>query len=313
MRQAQRDPPGEGDAQFCRARDDAFHRVIGDRGDDRRDRAMGRHPGLRQRAQRREPFGGGGRARFDQTRQARVERGDRNRHRDQVFTGHLFENVEVGQHPVGLGGDGHRMAGIEAHFQHRAGDAVPAFDRLVGIGIGPHRDRARLVAGLGQRFGKQLRRVGLGEQLAFEIEAGRQIKVSVCGPGEAIDAAMLAPPVSVDRTVEADVGRLVEAEDRARMLDGHFRAQLGGGAVDVLALVPPVAIGFMRGEAEARGYVAALRSSAFDPFHGAEHRANMDKSRCGFFWSRYRSPLQSSALRLSRNSDQCLKWGGQRT
>ena len=71
------------------------------------------------------------------------------------------------------------------------------------------------------------------------------------GPREAVDAAMLAAPVGVDRTVERNVGRLVEIENRTRGFLGNFGAQLGGRAVDRLALVTPVAIRLARGQVEA--------------------------------------------------------------
>ena len=212
----------------------------------------------------------------------RIERGDRDRHRNQVSLRQLPDQVEIGQHPIGFGGDGDRMARVETHLEYLARDPVAAFDRLVGIGIGPHRNRARLVAPLGQSRAEQLRSVGLREQLRFEIEPRRQIEVSMGGPREAVDAAMLAAPVGVDRTVERNVGRLVEIENRTRGFLGNFGAQLGGRAVDRLALVTPVAIRLARGQVEAGGYVAALCSSAFDMFHGAEHRGNIGGSRSRF-------------------------------
>ena len=45
---------------------------------------------------------------------------------------------------------------------------------------------------------EDLRRIGLGEQLAFEIEAWGEIVKGVAGARIAIDAAMLAPDKSVN-------------------------------------------------------------------------------------------------------------------
>ena len=64
------------------------------------------------------------------------------------------------------------MIEFRQHFQDLPSDAVFAFDRLIGIGIGAERDRHRHVMGI-RKFGAQeIRRIGLGEQLALEIEAG---------------------------------------------------------------------------------------------------------------------------------------------
>src|ERR1700751_1850792 len=38
-------------------------------------------------------------------------------------------------------------------------------------------------------------------------------------PGEAVDASVLATPVRIDRTVEADIGRIVAGDDLARGID----------------------------------------------------------------------------------------------
>ncbi len=38
---------------------------------------------------------------------------------------------------------------------------------------------------------------------------------------EAIDAAVLAAPVGVDRAVEADIGRIIAGNDRPALVEGH--------------------------------------------------------------------------------------------
>ena len=121
------------------------------------------------------------------------------------------------------------------------------------------------------------------------------------GPREAVDAAMLASPVGVDRAVERDVGRLVEIENRTRGFLGHFGAQLGGRAVDCLCLVAPVAIRLARRQVEAGGYVAALCSSAFDVLHGSEHRENNGGSRSRFLRRSQRKGIrQLSGFRVGQ-------------
>ena len=117
---------------------------------------------------------------------------------------------------------------------------------LVPIAIG-----RTTIAGLGQLGAQQLRRVGLGEQLRLEIEPGRQIVKGVGRPGEAIDAAMLAAAIGVDRAVEADVGRAVAGDDRPGLLDRDRGAQRRQAAVQLLARVEPVAVRLAHGQVEA--------------------------------------------------------------
>ena len=103
----------------------------------------------------------------------------------------------------------------------RAHDPVAPLDRLIGIGVGADRDDARLVAGRRQFALQQLRRVRLHEQLGFEIEPGRQAEIGVGRPREAIDAAVLAAAIGIDRAVEGDVRRIVAGDDLARRVDRH--------------------------------------------------------------------------------------------
>src|SRR5208337_4013513 len=58
----------------------------------------------------------------------------------------------------------------------------------------------------------------LGEQLAFEVEPGRKPHVRVGRPCEAIEAAVLAAAIRVDRAVEGNVGRIVAGDDAPRLL-----------------------------------------------------------------------------------------------
>ena len=111
------------------------------------------------------------------------------------------------------------MAGALQHFENAAHDLPLALDRLIGIGVGADRDHARLVILRRQFLFQQLRRIGLGEQFGFEVEPRRQAEKGVGRPRKAVDAAMLAAPVGVDRTVEADVGRIVAGDDLARGID----------------------------------------------------------------------------------------------
>src|SRR5690606_39747062 len=116
---------------------------------------------------------------------------------------------------------------------------------------------------LAQAFGG----VGLGEQLRLEVQARRQVEVGMRGPGEAIHAAVLAAAVGIDRLAEADVGRLVAADDATRALLADLGAQrrarfavvVEGVGIDrapavVLAAGQPL----LEGPGHARGRAAGL-------------------------------------------------------
>ncbi len=59
------------------------------------------------------------------------------------------------------------------HLEDRARDFHAPLDRLVGVGVGPHGDGPRGVAGLRKFAFQQVRGVGLGEEFGLEIEARR--------------------------------------------------------------------------------------------------------------------------------------------
>jgi len=111
------------------------------------------------------------------------------------------------------------MAGLFQHFENAAHHLAFTLDRLIRIGVGADRNHLRLVFGGRQLFLKQRRRVGLYEQLRFEIQSGRKAEIGVGRPREAIDAAVLATAIGIDRTVEADIRRLVAGDDFSRRVD----------------------------------------------------------------------------------------------
>src|SRR3546814_7400822 len=76
----------------------------------------------------------------------------------------------------------------------------------------------------GKLLAEQRCRIGFGEQPGFEIETRRQVVIGVGGTREAIDAAMFASPIGIDRLAEGDVGGIVAADDGAGAFDGHLRA-----------------------------------------------------------------------------------------
>lgn len=188
--QAQRYPPDARHAQSGEALDSLLHELISDCGYDRRDRAMSGHAKLHQTAQSGKTLDRRGAAWLKLGGQRGVEGRHRNRHRHQILARHGFEQIGIVQHAVGLGGDRHRMARFEAHFEYLAGDAVIALNRLIWIGVGAQRNRARLILGFVQRGAQQFGGVWLGEQFGLEIEAGREVVIGMGGPRIAIDATI---------------------------------------------------------------------------------------------------------------------------
>lgn len=91
---------------------------------------------------------------------------------------------------------------------------------------------------------------------------------------------MLAAAIGVDRAVERNVGRLVEADDRAGAFFGYGRAQFGRWAVDGLAFFEPVRIGLTGVEPEAlrdvcgRGAAAMSRGRGRHPITGTYKEQN---------------------------------------
>ena len=153
-------------------------------------------------------FGGVEAPRLHGARQLRIERGHGDPDLGEVALGHARENVDVARHQRRLGDDADGMAGALQHFENAAHDFALALDRLIGIGVGADRDHPRLVARRSQLLLEQRRRIGLREQLGLEVEPRRQAEIGMRRPREAIDAAVLAAAIGIDRAVEADVGRI---------------------------------------------------------------------------------------------------------
>ena len=139
----------------------------------------------------------------------------------QIALGHARENVEVAQHQRRFRHDADRMTGALQHFENTPHDLVAPLDRLVRIGIGADRDDLRLVAGRRQFALEELGRIRLHEQLRFEIEPRRQPEIGVGRSRETIDAAVLAPAIRIDRTIEGNVRRVVAGDDLAGGIRRH--------------------------------------------------------------------------------------------
>ena len=149
-----------------------------------------------------EPRSRRARARLHRAGELAVERGDGERDLDQSSLRHGAKNVEIAQDERGFGDDADGMIGRGQKFEDATHDAVAPLDRLIGVGVGADGDGARTIGGIGELTLERSSGIGLGEQLGLEIEPGRQAEKSVGWPREAIDAAMLAAAIGIDRAVE---------------------------------------------------------------------------------------------------------------
>ncbi len=168
------------------------------------------------------------------------------------------EDVDVAHDQRRLGHDADGMAGALQHLQDRARDLPLALDRLIGIGVGAERDGVGLIARMRQLALQQLGRVRLGVELGLEVEAGRVPEKAMGGTRVAVDAAVLAAAIGIDRAVEGDVGAVVARDDGARRLLAH----LGLEGVEVAQALPAVIEGLALLRLEAAGRVRARAAPA---------------------------------------------------
>ena len=180
-------------------------------------------------------------ARLHHPRQMAIQGGDRQRRLGQPHRRHVRQDIQIAQDQRRLGDDGDGMAEVAQHFQNGARDAHLLFQRLIRISVGAHGNHLGDIARCAQLLGQQRRRIGLGEQAAFEIHPRRHAEIGVGGPGEAIDAAMLAAAIGIDGLVEGNVRRFVARDDGAGGVMHHFGAQRRGRLiVRPPAIVPAV-------------------------------------------------------------------------
>ena len=187
------------------------------------------------------------------------------------------EQVDVAHDQRRLGDDRHRVPGFQQDLKAGATDPKLALDRLPAIGIDAERDRMRHMAALAQLRAQALGGIGLGTQDGFEVESRRQIQIRVRRPREAIHAAMLAAAIWIDRLREADVRRIVAADDAARALLaylGHRRGRRIGVIVRVErapAIVLAMAHVLFETPDHARSCAATLDGRRFRHPHLAFH------------------------------------------
>ncbi len=207
-----------------------------DERDDRRDAHAHRNASPGERLDRLEAPVRRCRTRLEDARQRRLERRDRDVDGHQVLRRHRRDQVEVALDARRLGDERERMRALGHDRDHRARDAQLPLDRLVGVGGRADVDRRRPIGTRRERRAQALGGVHLGDDLGLEVEPRRHAQVAVRRPGEAVDAAVLAAAIGIDREVEVDVGRVVAREDRLDALLDHRRlgsqALLGRGLLE---------------------------------------------------------------------------------
>ena len=182
-----------------------------------------------------------GGARLHPACESRVERGDRQVNSGHPFRRHRRDQVDVAQDERRFGHDREGVLVQRQQFDDAAGDPPFALDRLVRIGVRSERDRIAAITRPREFGAQQLGRVGLGEDARFEVDARREVEIGVRWSRKAIDAAVLAALVGVDRLRERHVRRVVVRDDAARVFPDHLGGQgLPAGAHALRQRVPAV-------------------------------------------------------------------------
>src|ERR1700741_5402108 len=97
------------------------------------------------------------------------------------------------------------MIGPRQHLENLAHHSLLPLGRLIRIGVGANGYWFGLIA-LRQQFAlEECRGIRLGKNLGFEIKTGGEPEKGVSRAGVAIDAAMLAAAIGVDRAVERNI------------------------------------------------------------------------------------------------------------
>ena len=151
------------------------------------------------------------------------------------------EQIEVTQNEGRFGDDRDGVVGAIEHFEDGTREPMLALDRLIGVGDGTERDDLGNIARSTQFAFEQCGGVDLGVEFGFEIEAGGMAKIAMRGTREAIDAAVLATPIGVDRLLEADVGAVVTGDDALGRLAVNLGLERGKVAQALPAVVERLA------------------------------------------------------------------------
>lgn len=209
----------------CHGLQNRLNLVVIDLRDDRHHQDPHRHPGGGQSPHRcHAPSRRRRRPGLHHPGKVSVQGGDAHGHRTQIALGHRRENIPIAQHQGRFRNNGKRVIDAVQHLDQATGNQPLPFNRLMGIGVGAKGNRRNLISGLALFFFEQRRRIGLGEQLGLEIEPRREAQICMGRPGEAVDAAMLTPPVGIDRPIERGIRQIVAGDQRATGVMANRRA-----------------------------------------------------------------------------------------
>lgn len=212
--------------------------VIGQGGDDRGNEYADGDTGGSEFADGVQAVGGGAGAGFHDLRETRIESGHRDKNVDALECVKLRENINVAGDEVVLGGDVHRVAEIEQHFEASTSELEFAFDGLVAVGDAGATENLRLPFGRGEGFAEEFGSVVLDENFRFEIKAGGETEVFVRGTCEAVNTAVLAAAVGVDGGGERSEVGFVGGDDVSGAVGKKLSERMWlGGAWIVIEVV----------------------------------------------------------------------------
>ena len=300
IRQAEQKHSGGPGARTARLGQDRLQLVIGQTGDHRRGHDAHRNARAAEFSDHANARSGRRRARLHLAGQIGVERGDADTHMHEPAGRHVGQYLEIAQHACPTRHYGHRVVMGAQHLKQSAHDAQLGLKRLIGVSAGANGDRRDLIAGLAQLARQHLGGFGAGYKLGLEIEPRRQAQIAMRGAREAVDAAMLAAPVGVDRAVEGHVGAGVARDHAARPLDADLGAHQTFFLDDLPAVMHPFAQVGLEPPHGSTGGAARLQALAWvgrrqiewQQTHAAklEHNKNIRQRIRG---NRHPSPLPS--------------------
>ena len=108
------------------------------------------------------------------------------------------------------------------HRQNLPHHPIFRLDRLVRVGVRANRNRRHLIGPAPQLPLQHPRNPRPRNQPRLKIQARRQVQIGMRRPCKAINAAMFAAPIGVDRPVKRQVGRAVVGHSRPGPLHPHL-------------------------------------------------------------------------------------------
>ena len=121
------------------------------------------------------------------------------------------------------------MVCLDQHLKYLPCDGQPFFQRLIRISVYADGDGLALIAFLRQFSAQQISGLTLCVQTSLKIKTGRVPEVSMRGPCKAVNAAVLASAIGIDRTVKVDIRRLVARDDCAITIIASVSLHTGFG------------------------------------------------------------------------------------